>query len=259
MVVNASSYGGYEYNPETFLKSIPLGSYNFAFPLLSVLYLVGLEPSMSFMSKRDSWTWIKPAVRLYNLGQVAANCYMVWYALIDTSFVGSMYDNLCGSKELVGTREYQKLIFLGYLWCLLKVSDFLDTYFFIALKKFSHVSFLHVYHHSTTMLVAFVVFRYLRVEQAVAYAGVNCIVHVVMYSYYFLTSMGARPRWKRMVTTLQLTQFLLLMGMTFALVTTCQTKTRYIAFSLYSLGQCGMYIYLFGKFYLKTYNNKKLA
>lgn len=35
----------------------------------------------------------------------------------------------------------------------------------------------------------------------------NATVHVVMYLYYFLTAVGKRPRWKRLVTDCQIVQF----------------------------------------------------
>ncbi|OMO75372.1 GNS1/SUR4 membrane protein [Corchorus capsularis] len=35
----------------------------------------------------------------------------------------------------------------------------------------------------------------------------NCVVHVVMYTYYLFCALGMRPKWKKMVTDFQLLQF----------------------------------------------------
>ena len=38
------------------------------------------------------------------------------------------------------------------------------------------------------------------------FVGVNYCVHAVMYLYYFLTSIGIRPKWGKSVTYMQLSQ-----------------------------------------------------
>jgi hypothetical protein len=38
----------------------------------------------------------------------------------------------------------------------------------------------------------------------------NTFVHIFMYGYYFVTSLGIKAQWKKYVTALQLTQFSLL-------------------------------------------------
>lgn len=236
------------------LQQLPMASSNIFFPFLCLMYLfVVYIIGPNFMKKRAPLKQLKIfVIPVYNLLQVIANATLVILAFSNKSFLTASLDNLCGLKDM-DFETSETFITFGYFWCLLKVSDFFDTFFFIALKKYSHVSFLHVYHHSTTMVVAFVLFRYLKLEQALVYAGVNCLVHVVMYSYYMLTSMGFKPAWKKIVTALQLVQFGGLLFMTISLLFTCQTKTKYISFSVFSLLQCLMYIYLFGKFYLTSY------
>lgn len=188
--------------------------------------------------------------------QVFANGLIILYAVRDVHFVSDTINNMCGNGN-TDLETKKKFVFLGYLWCLLKISDFIDTLFFILLKKQTHVSFLHVYHHSTTMMISFVVFKYVRTEQCIVYAAINSTVHVIMYFYYFLTSVGLKPKWKKMVTIMQIAQFVFLMFMSLALIG-CQYDLTYKLFSIYSCCQCVMYIYLFNNFFAASYKKNKV-
>ena len=89
--------------------------------------------------------------------------------------------------------------------------DFTDTLIIILRKKFVQLSFLHVYHHSTILLVwGWVVNTWPADTGSACYAygaWVNAWVHVVMYGYYALTAVGIKPPFKSLVTMIQLTQF----------------------------------------------------
>lgn len=236
---------------------LPFASSDYILPFTSLYYLLFVYIiGPGIMENKAPIKSVKKIMPLYNIIQILSNIILLYMAFSDWNFITTSVNNVCGFNEqsFIYKRKY---IVLGYLWCLLKISDFLDTVFFILLKKNSHVSFLHVYHHSTTMIVAFILFRYLQLEQALGYAGLNCLVHVVMYFYYFLTSIGYTPKWKKVVTMFQLFQFLSLFLMTLKLIT-CQTQIKYISFSIFSIFQCLMYIYLFGKFYLNSYLKKKI-
>lgn len=241
---------------DNYLETLPLASSHWKIPTLSIVYLLIVNfIGPQYMSRREiPRKTLRKIIPLYNIIQVFCNAIIIIFAVQDMHFIRFSLNNLCGNNE--PTLETQrKFITIGYFWCMLKVSDFLDTIFFILQKKDSHVSFLHVYHHSTTMIVAFVVFRYIRIEQSIIYAAVNCIVHMVMYLYYFQTSLGYRPRWKKVVTILQLSQFFFLMIMTLCLFN-CQEKAHYFYFSVYSISQCVMYLYLFGRFFYNEYSKK---
>lgn len=237
-----------------YLNKLPLAESQWKIPCIMLFYLLFvLKIGPAIMHNRRPMKSIKKYIPAYNVFQIIINAFLVIWAMRDLNFVKISLNNLCGNIEpdLEYTKKY---IFLGYLWCLIKISDFLDTAFFILLNKRSHVSFLHVYHHASTMMVAFVVFRFIRTEQSLVYAAVNSAVHVVMYTYYLLTSIGYRPRWKKTVTIFQLFQFFSLMLMTIGL-TVCQKKPEYFYYSIYGICQCIMYIYLFGKFYYSSYRN----
>jgi hypothetical protein len=70
------------------------------------------------------------------------------------------------------------------------------------------VSFLHVYHHASIALV----WGYLLQAgdaNGTAYFGafLNSVVHLLMYTHYFVTALGIRNPLKGLLTTLQMVQF----------------------------------------------------
>lgn len=80
--------------------------------------------------------------------------------------------------------------------------------FFVLRKKQNQVTFLHVYHHTITAIFSWCYLKLLPGEQGVIVAFLNSIVHVIMYSYYFIASLGSKYRkylwWKKYMTCIQL-------------------------------------------------------
>lgn len=73
----------------------------------------------------------------------------------------------------------------------------------------SQISFLHVYHHATTFFPVWALnVHYGPGGEAYYCCALNSFVHVVMYGYYTLAGLGVRVRAKKLVTQLQMVQFL---------------------------------------------------
>ncbi|KAI5754197.1 hypothetical protein M8J77_006686 [Diaphorina citri] len=138
-----------------------------------------------------------------------------------------------------------------------KITDLLDTVFFILRKKFKQASFLHVYHHTGMIITGLIGTRYVPGGHAVSLGAVNSFVHAIMYTYYLLSALDKKfteAKWKRYITQLQMVQFVCLI----------------VHFSLPFLFPCGyplwpcaiivpQYIFmlaLFYDFYRKAYGNK---
>ncbi|KAG2318219.1 hypothetical protein Bca4012_069177 [Brassica carinata] len=98
------------------------------------------------------------------------------------------------------------VFFWAQVFYLSKILEFGDTILIILSKSFQRLSFLHVYHHATVLIMCFI---WLRTRQSMFPVGIvtNSTVHVIMYGYYFMCAVGCKPRWKRLVTDFQVVQF----------------------------------------------------
>ncbi|KAL0699385.1 hypothetical protein Bca4012_055507 [Brassica carinata] len=106
----------------------------------------------------------------------------------------------------VNVKPKGPLFFWAQVFYLSKILEFGDTLLIILNKSFQRLSFLHVYHHATVVILCF---TWLRTRQSMFPVALvtNSTVHVIMYSYYFLCAVGWRPKWKRLVTDFQIVQF----------------------------------------------------
>ncbi|KAH7986310.1 hypothetical protein HPB52_025065 [Rhipicephalus sanguineus] len=93
---------------------------------------------------------------------------------------------------------------------------------------------------------------------ATAFAVINGAVHVVMYTYYFLSSLGPEVQkylwWKRYITQLQLVQFVVLFVhslMPFFFNCNYPRSHTYITMS-----QAAFFFGLFMNFYVQSYQKK---
>ena len=86
--------------------------------------------------------------------------------------------------------------------------------FFVARKKFSHLSPLHIIHHGTLPWLCWWGPRFVGGGQSGFGPFLNSGVHCLMYLYYFLAASGSPGiqkylGWKRYLTTMQMVQFVL--------------------------------------------------
>nr|CCA25115.1 elongation of very long chain fatty acids protein pu [Albugo laibachii Nc14] len=97
-----------------------------------------------------------------------------------------------------------------YMFYLSKILDFTDTVFIVLGKKWNQLSFLHVYHHLTIFLVYFLNLRLAYDGDVYATIILNGFIHAIMYMYYFVSAHTRDIWWKKYLTTLQMTQFVLM-------------------------------------------------
>ncbi|KAL4013618.1 hypothetical protein IC575_025790 [Cucumis melo] len=124
------------------------------------------------------------------------------------------------------------LFFWAYIFYLSKIHEFLDTLLIILSKSYQRLTFLHLYHHSMVLIMSYL---WLNTSQSLTAIGVvtNSTVHTIMYAYYFLCSIGIKPKWKKFVTNCQILQ--LVFGF---VVSGWMLYEHFIGGSSLSLGGC---------------------
>lgn len=75
-------------------------------------------------------------------------------------FVKPNFSFRCEPTNFAADPVGMYVVYVGYCYFILKLIDFFDTVFFILRKKLAHVSFLHVYHHVMTSIVAYIFLIY---------------------------------------------------------------------------------------------------
>ncbi|XP_063388500.1 very long chain fatty acid elongase AAEL008004-like [Cydia fagiglandana] len=184
------------------------------FPIMIIMYLYHQfvrkwGPAM--MENRPAFE-LKKLITLYNIIQIYLSGYISIRCLFILYLPGH-YSVWC-QKMITDESPLEKIVIHHvYMYYVIKVIDLLDTVFFILRKKFSQVSFLHVYHHLGMCLLGFVGNKYVPGGHGVMLGFINSVVHTVMYTYYLISVVRpqwVRRWWKKYITQLQILQFALL-------------------------------------------------
>jgi hypothetical protein len=169
---------------------------------------------------------------------------------------------------------YAGVNYLVWLFYMSKYYELLDT--FILLIKGKPSSFLQTYHHSGSILSLWTM-CVSRIPGMWIFTFLNSFIHTLMYYYFTLTCLGYRPTWKRHLTSMQITQFLVgnVFGIAYLIIPNCHnwdsnfrenvlqhrvfgTYFASIVFTfLFNFFFVGGLILLFNDFARRTYGQKK--
>lgn len=139
---------------------------------------------------------------------------------------------------------------------LFKLIDLLDTIFFSLRKKYNQISFLHLYHHTTMVLLSYYFLRYSFSYHTLIAGIINSLVHAIMYTYYLLAIVKCPPKylwWKKYLTTVQIIQF----GVIILIELIAQSRGRTTDVTIILIGLCITFAILFLNFYFTSYNSTK--
>ncbi|XP_052738383.1 elongation of very long chain fatty acids protein 7-like isoform X1 [Bicyclus anynana] len=192
----------------------------------------------------------------YNIFQVLFSLYTTTLA-VDFLLTYSLFPSICPGDPI----ELRVVLTKGsYTYLIAKISELVDTVFFVLKKNYHQITFLHVYHHSINIFVTWIAIKIDSVNPSGAFlAAANGIVHIIMYTYYGLSTFPSMTKhlwWKKYITTLQLIQFGVIMLHHFVSYKIARCEELNIVF-LAVIFHLFLFIYLFLDFYIKTYKKNK--
>lgn len=206
-----------------------------------------------FMKNRKPFE-LKHTLIVYNLFQVLVSSYLFYLGL--TKAWLTKYSWKCEPVDFSETEEALEVATAVYVYFLAKLTELLDTVFFVLRKKDRQVTFLHLYHHTVMPMISWGATKYFPGGHGTFIGFINSFVHIIMYTYYLLAALGPHLQkylwWKKYITTLQLLQFciafihsmqLLFYDCGYPRWSTCFTMPNAIFF-----------YYLFYDFYNKAYS-----
>ncbi|XP_013177729.1 PREDICTED: elongation of very long chain fatty acids protein AAEL008004-like [Papilio xuthus] len=175
-----------------------IGFYNY--------FCLVLGPSL--MKNREPFQ-LKNVIKLYNLFQICLSMYIFYEGTI--LIVKNNFSFYCQAVSNSTDPNTVRLVAAVWVYYMAKLTELLDTVFFVLKKSDRQISFLHLYHHSAMALAGWIAIKYFPGGQAAYIGWINSLIHVFMYTYYFLASFGPRFRkylwWKRYLTVMQIVQF----------------------------------------------------
>uniref|UniRef100_A0A1I8HNZ0 Elongation of very long chain fatty acids protein n=1 Tax=Macrostomum lignano TaxID=282301 RepID=A0A1I8HNZ0_9PLAT len=216
-------------------------------------YLIAVKVGQRLMASRQPFRLRWPLFA-YNICLVVLN-FHIFSELLYCSWKRN-YNYLCQHIDY-SDNPYEVRIAKALWWYYFsKCIEFMDTMFFVLRKKNTQISFLHLYHHATMFPIWWIGVKWVAGGQSFLGAMINSFIHVLMYTYYGLSSLGEAVQkflwWKRYLTRLQLIQFFIgmLVG-THSLLTGCGAVPIWMEYSgmVYGLSM----IALFANFYHKEY------
>ncbi|XP_073251685.1 very long chain fatty acid elongase 5-like [Porites lutea] len=135
-----------------------------------------------------------------------------------------------------------------WVYYMTKYVELLDTVFMVLRHRQRQISLLHVYHHSSMVMLSEYACTYGNWPAISVPLGLNGIIHVFLYYYYGYSALnpGQRPAWKKNLTQLQLIQFMI--GLCHMVVGYLQHGWCYYGI-IYEMTM----IWLFSNFYYHSY------
>ncbi|KYQ46489.1 Elongation of very long chain fatty acids protein 1 [Trachymyrmex zeteki] len=241
------------------LVSAPMPVIFISIAYFYIVYIAGPQ----FMKNRQPYS-LKPFMQCYNLLQIISNAWIVFnFVTYGRPFTAiwrfcESLDELCGNySEKAKNKKQSKCINLTIIsfldrvyllfllqvfetlwWVLmLKLFDLIETVVFVLRKKDRQISFLHTYHHASTFIYSWLMFNYFNHSFNMTSMLLNCSVHVVMYSYYFLSTYGSNMQRillpiKKSITIIQMTHiaFIMIVSMQ-GFIPSCGTKMLKVYFN----------------------------
>jgi len=149
---------------------------------------------------------------------------------------------------------------ISYLYTINKMVDLLDTVFIVLRKSYKQITKLHLIHHVYMASIGYFWQRLYGYGGHYIFSGLlNLLVHIVMYTYYYLSAQNSLIRqsaWKQYLTILQMVQFILMFSHSLwtLLQPNCNVPLPKIFLVMF---MSGLMFVMFMNFYRKSYTQIK--
>ncbi|RDD42867.1 Elongation of very long chain fatty acids protein 4 [Trichoplax sp. H2] len=226
--------------------------------IISCLYLLVVYVGPKIMRSREALN-LNRIMIIYNFCIVLLSFHMFRKVLMCAILANYSWTK-CQSVVFSKDPNEFKMAEILWLYYFSKIIELLDTIFFILRKKESQITFLHVYHHASMMILWWLNVKWGAGGQAFFGPLCNSLIHVFMYLYYGLSALGPKYRkytwWKKYMTTMQLTQFVIviihtILGLVYVGDCSYPTWMKWLLFFYMN-----SLLVLFMNFYRKAYQKK---
>merc|ERR1712168_923133 len=224
--------------------------------LCAVYYYIVRYADPAFMKDRPPYD-IQKLMIGYNFFQTLLSLWVFQKACY--FWLTGRYNWLCQPVDYSNTEEGMLAADMTWWYFFSKFIDYLDSFFFVLRKKWSHLSTLHVVHHGIMPFTAWWGIRFVGGGHTTFCGFLNMGIHVIMYFYYFLSAFGPGVQkylwWKRYLTKMQLIQFAtFFIHASLPLFVECDFPKF---FSYVILFHGAMFFLLFANFYIQSYIKKR--
>lgn len=223
--------------------------------LVTYLYFC-ISAGPRYMRDRKPYD-LKLVIQCYNALQIVLSVYLVYLGLEGGWARG--YSFACQPVDYTVNPTSMTMATAVWLYFMTKIIELVDTVFFVLRKKMNQVSFLHLYHHAMMPVCGWIGTKFLPGGHGTLLGVINSFIHIIMYTYYLLASMGPQYQkylwWKKHVTALQMVQFCVIFVHNSQILFRDCNYPKPIAFLLAI--QALFFLYLFGSFYHRSYVQAK--
>ena len=207
-----------------------------------------------FYGHNFNFKYTKYLLCVHNLISIISSAYI---------FVGILKELYTHNYSFYGNEldtEHNALTHYMWVFHMTKYYEFMDTFIMVLRNSYRQISFLHVYHHISTVLYTwYIIYDHPGGDY---YLGplLNSWVHIWMYTYYLLASMMSKDSRKQYLwrsqylTKMQIVQFgINITHSVYSLLYSPYDTPLYIVGFVHQLS----FVVLFGHFYYQKYKKQK--
>uniref|UniRef100_A0A1B0G1W0 Elongation of very long chain fatty acids protein n=1 Tax=Glossina morsitans morsitans TaxID=37546 RepID=A0A1B0G1W0_GLOMM len=235
------------------MKDFWMFSWWYTIPALSFYVAFVFKIGPRLMKNRPAFK-VKTLLIIYNITQIILCAYVMERMRIFAQ--GDLFDFAnCRVHDDMSEKSLEYYDISTYV-SMLKNLELFDTVLFVLRKKQNQVTPLHVFHHTSVLVLILLYFRYYRAEGTFFPVYLNCFIHVLMYTYYTMAAildpqfMRRFIFFKKSLTIMQMIQFVLILIWLGFQGTFCNVpKIHFYYFSFITVA----IFYGFYDFYQKSY------